>query len=172
MSFHTIVLATDFSPAVREAEKLAGELARPASATLHLVHVLPLLFSLGEERGRGGRPPGALPRSDCARVHGGRCDGDAEGGRRPDRGGNARLPSLRGLRRRDGGSDLRDVPGPHSGRGARAEARRGAERAPGLARLELALPGPAIRIDGQAVVDTPDALDSTREAFEGLALGC
>ena len=48
MSFHTIVLATDFSPAVREAERLAGELARPASATLHVVHVLPLLFSPGE----------------------------------------------------------------------------------------------------------------------------
>ena len=48
MSFHTIVLATDFSPAVREAERLAGELARPANATLHLVHVEPLSSSPGE----------------------------------------------------------------------------------------------------------------------------
>jgi nucleotide-binding universal stress UspA family protein len=48
MSFRTVVLATDFSPAAREAERLAGELARQAGATLHLVHVLPFLSSPGE----------------------------------------------------------------------------------------------------------------------------
>ena len=60
MSFHTIVLATDFSPAVREAERLAGELARPASATLHLVHVLPLLSSPGEAAQRLATIEGAV----------------------------------------------------------------------------------------------------------------
>jgi nucleotide-binding universal stress UspA family protein len=60
MSFHTIVLATDFSPAVREAERLAGELARPASATLHLVHVLPLLSSPGEAAQRLATVEGAV----------------------------------------------------------------------------------------------------------------
>jgi nucleotide-binding universal stress UspA family protein len=60
MSFHTIVLATDFSTAVREAERLAGELARPASATLHLVHVLPLLSSPGEAAQRLATIEGAV----------------------------------------------------------------------------------------------------------------
>lgn len=48
MSFQTVVLATDFSPAARKAEELARELAGQAGATLHLVHVLPLLSSPGE----------------------------------------------------------------------------------------------------------------------------
>jgi nucleotide-binding universal stress UspA family protein len=60
MSFHTIVLATDFSTAVREAERLAGELARSASATLHLVHVLPLLSSPGEAAQRLATIEGAV----------------------------------------------------------------------------------------------------------------
>jgi nucleotide-binding universal stress UspA family protein len=60
MSFRTIVLATDFSPAVREAERLAGELARQAGATLHLVHVLPLLSSTGEAAQRLASVEGAL----------------------------------------------------------------------------------------------------------------
>jgi nucleotide-binding universal stress UspA family protein len=60
MSFHTIVLATDFSPAVREAERLAGELARQAGATLHLVHVLPLLSSPGEAAQRLATIEGAV----------------------------------------------------------------------------------------------------------------
>ena len=42
MSIRTMVLATDFSPAARGAEELAGELARLTGATLHLVHVLPI----------------------------------------------------------------------------------------------------------------------------------
>jgi nucleotide-binding universal stress UspA family protein len=63
MSFRTIVLATDFSPAVRGAEGLARELARQAGATLHLVHVLPLLSSPEEAAQRlaaveGGLGPG------------------------------------------------------------------------------------------------------------------
>lgn len=45
MAFRTIVLATDFSPACRAAEMLARELARQSDATLHLVHVLPLISS-------------------------------------------------------------------------------------------------------------------------------
>jgi nucleotide-binding universal stress UspA family protein len=60
MSFRTIVLATDFSPAVREAEGLARELARQAGATLHLVHVLPLLSSPGEAAQRLATVEGAL----------------------------------------------------------------------------------------------------------------
>jgi nucleotide-binding universal stress UspA family protein len=60
MSFRTIVLATDFSPAAREAESLAGELARQAGATLHLVHVLPLLFSPGEAAQRLATVEGAV----------------------------------------------------------------------------------------------------------------
>lgn len=48
MSFRRVVFATDFSPAAREAETLARELARQAGATLHLVHVLPLASSPGE----------------------------------------------------------------------------------------------------------------------------
>jgi universal stress protein A len=60
MSFSTIVLATDFSPAAREAERLAGELARQAGATLHLVHVLPLWSSRGEEAQKLATVEGAV----------------------------------------------------------------------------------------------------------------
>ena len=60
MSFSTIILATDFSPAAREAERLAGELVRQAGATLHLVHVLPLLSSPGEAAQRLATVEGAL----------------------------------------------------------------------------------------------------------------
>ena len=121
MSFRTIVLATDFSPAAQEAESLGGELARQAGATLHLVHVLPLLFSPGEAAQRLATVESAVG------------------------------PSLKRVTALLFGSSA---------------------RAPGLARLEIALSGRAVRFDGQAVVDAPDTLDSAREAFEGLALGC
>jgi universal stress protein A len=60
MFFHTIVLATDFSPAVQKAEGLARELAQQAGATLHLVHVLPLMSSPGEAAQRLTTIAGAL----------------------------------------------------------------------------------------------------------------
>jgi len=43
VTFRTIVLATDFSPAARGAEGLARDLTRLTGATLHLVHVLPFV---------------------------------------------------------------------------------------------------------------------------------
>jgi nucleotide-binding universal stress UspA family protein len=60
MSFRRIVFATDFSPAVREAEALARALARQARATLHLVHVLPLASPPGEAAQRLATIEGAL----------------------------------------------------------------------------------------------------------------